>query len=354
MTDNHTPLLRLAGLKTSQLPQPSATADELRPFITTLLREAVPFIDTAAPRAADFSDPADPAPPASNTLWKSKGGKTLPESDAKVDISERVVTIAGVRDGGGGGGGGGEGGDKKGDKETWACRRSVHADSSTKGSASWAEFVECIRDRHAETEDAFTPSVVAHRTAVTWVDEGAAAAAAAADGLDPVEAGGVLWGRFGLSLVEMKHKIPPPLKPRVFPVLQLIATAVPSRGGNGGGGTTATARRRDEFVVVSVTVGDFAEGGLKDMAGLSAEKRKGVVIGAYAAVERVRRLPGGEIEWVMATASDAKGVLPMWVQTRAIPGQIAKDVGLFLGWIAKEREKGGGVSSSTPAQGAEG
>ncbi|KUI60004.1 hypothetical protein VP1G_07236 [Cytospora mali] len=366
MTDNHTPLLRLAGLKTSRLPQPSATAEELRPFITTLLHEAVPFIDTAAPRAADFSDPADPAPPASNTLWRSKGSKTLPESDAKVDISERVVTIAGSSNGagggGGGGGGGGEGGEKKGDKETWACRRSVHADSSTKGSASWAEFVECIRDRHAETEDAFTPSVVAHRTAVTWVDEGTAAAAAA-DGLEPVEAGGVLWGRFGLSLVEMKHKIPPPLKPRVFPVLQLIATAVPPRGGDsggGGGGGTATGRRRDEFVVVSVTVGDFAEGGLKDMAGLSAEKKKGVVIGAYAAVERVRRLPGGEIEWVMATASDAKGVLPMWVQTRAIPGQIAKDVGLFLGWIAKERERekererGDGASSSTPAQGVEG
>jgi hypothetical protein len=28
------------------------------------------------------------------------------------------------------------------------------------------------------------------------------------------------------------------------------------------------------------------------------------------------------------------------VQKGAVPGQIAKDVGLFLGWIAEERVKG--------------
>jgi hypothetical protein len=33
-------------------------------------------------------------------------------------------------------------------------------------------------------------------------------------------------------------------------------------------------------------------------------------------------------------------VLPAWVQRGAVPGQIAKDVSLFLGWIAKERTKG--------------
>ena len=48
----------------------------------------------------------------------------------------------------------------------------------------------------------------------------------------------------------------------------------------------------------------------------------------------------GDIEWIMATASDAKGVLPMWVQNRAVPGQIAKDVPNFLTWAAREREKG--------------
>lgn len=316
------PLLRLAGLKTSQLPAATAPPEELTPFITSLLEEAVPFIDTAAPRAADFTDPAVPAPPASNTLWKPKGTKSHPDSAAKIELSERVVGI-------------GEGQGQQ-QHETWACRRSVHADAASKGTASWAEFADCIRDRHAETEDAFTPTVLAHREAVSW--EGSAASAAATP---HVWAGGVAWGRFGLSLVEMKHKIPPPLKPRVFPVLQLVASAVP--GGDDSGAGTAGAER-DEFVVVSVTVSDLATGRLKDKAALSAEK--GVVVGAYVSVERVRRLPGqgedkGKIEWIMATASDAKGVLPMFLQTKAVPGQIAKDVGMFLGWVDKERAKKG-------------
>lgn len=306
------PLVRLAGLKSSQLPAATASPEELTPFITSLLEEAVPFIDTAAPRAADFTDPAVPAPPASNTLWKPKGTKSHPDSTAKVELSERVVAVPAT--------GGGE------EHDTWACRRSVHADEASRGTASWAEFADSIRDRHPETEDAFTPTVLAHREAVSW---------AGAAGTPPIAAGGVTWGQFGLTLVEMKHKIPPPLKPRVFPVLQLVASALP-----GGSGSTD----RDEFVVVSVTVSDFATGQLKDKAGLSVEK--GVVVGAYVSVERVRRLPGqgedkGKIEWIMATASDAKGILPMFLQTKAVPGQIAKDVGMFLGWVAKERAKNG-------------
>lgn len=332
MTDK----LRLAGLNSSQLPPAAASPEELRPFITALLEEAVPFIDTAAPRAADFTDPAVPAPPASNTLWKAKGTKSFPESSAKIDLSERVV---GARPGPGGQQGAAA---KERGPETWACRRSVHADEAAKGTASWAEFSDCIRDRHAETEDAFTPTVLAHRAAASWD---------AAAAVPTVEVDGVAWGRFALSLLEMKHKIPPPLKPRVFPVLQLVASAVPPGGADGGGGAGAGAgagaqqqQQRDEFVVVSVTVPDLATGPLKDSAGLSAEK--GVVAGAYVSVERVRRLPrqgedNGKIEWIMATASDAKGILPMFLQTKAVPGQIAKDVGMFLGWVDKERGKKG-------------
>lgn len=325
------PLLRVAGLKTSQLPPPSATAAELRPFIAALLREGVPFIDTVAPKENSAAAAAE----GPGALWKPKGRKTLPESDAKVDVTERVVTVRG---------GNGEGEER----DTWVCRRSVHADSCPPAgrSACWAEFVDCIRDRHAETEELFTPGVLGRRVAVTWAEGGAAVAGSPGGRLDPVEVGGVEWGRFGLSLVEMKHRIPPPLRPRVFPVVQLIASAV-----GGGGAAGASADDVDEFVVVSVTVDDFAEGGMRELAGLSAEK--GVVVGAYASVERVRRLPppggsgssgsgDGQIEWIMATASDARGVLPMWLQTRAVPGQIAKDVGMFLGWIAGERAKGRG------------
>lgn len=297
MTTPPPTLLRLTGLKTSALPPASATADQLTPLITTLLNEALPLLESTTTTAP--------------TLWKSKGTKHHPASTAPIDLSERV--LAG---------------------ETWACRRSVHADAPQPGTASWAEFARCLRDEHAATEDAFTPTVLAHREARVWAAaaevapvtvEGAAAAA-----------GGGRWGGFALALVEMKHRIPPPLKPRVFPVLQLVATAVAAAGGEG--------ELVDDFVVVSVPVGDLAEQKGEELGVLCREK--GVVVGAYAAVERVRRVGGEggegkakEIEWIMATASDARGVLPMFVQTKAVPAQIAKDVSLFLGWIEGERKQ---------------
>ena len=67
-------------------------------------------------------------------------------------------------------------------------------------------------------------------------------------------------------------------------------------------------------------------------------KDKDTVKAAYVSVERIRKL-GGDIEWIMATASDAKGVLPRVVQNMAVPGQIAKDVPNFLAWVAREREQ---------------
>lgn len=266
-------LLRLQGIKTTDLPAPSAPADDLKPLAARLLAEALPLLDAAA-------------------AGRSRGLKTLAGSDARVQLSEVRV------------------GD-----DTWACRRSVHVDAARGGTASWAEFVRYLRDEHAAAEEAFTPTVLGHRGAGCW-----GGGSVVVDGWDGVEVG----------VVEMKHKVPPPLRPRVFPVLQVIASA---------------EGREDEFVVVSVTVADWgrrAGGEWGGMAGLSEDK--GVVVGAYASVERARRVPAGEdgareIEWVMATASDAKGILPMWVQTRAVPGQIAKDVSLFLGWADGERRK---------------
>lgn len=316
MAEIQTPLLRLSGLKATQLPSASATPEELKPFITALLQEAIPFIDSATPTGQNDS------------LWKSKGTKKFPESAAKVELSERVLTLpaaASPVDAT-------SSGDAKAKPksaettETWACRRSVHIDSATKGTASWAEFARCLRDEHAATEDAFTPTVLAHREAQSW---------AGAQAMSPVAVGegaSAWWGGFSLVLVEMKHKIPPPLKPRVFPVLQLVASAMTA-------GEGAEQRAKDEFVVVSVPVADLAGG---DLAVLSREG--GVVVGAYAAVERVKKEESGrgDVEWIMATASDAKGVLPMWVQTKAVPGQIAKDVALFLGWIEGERKRTNG------------
>lgn len=336
MVEYQAPLIRLSGLKLFQLPSASATADELKPFITALLKEAVPFIDSAAPQGGQTSSP-----------WKSKGTKKFPESAAKVELSERVLTLPAPGSAAAAAAAVAsttattDASDttskaKSTTKvaettETWACRRSVHIDSATKGTASWAEFARCLRDEHAATEDAFTPTVLAHREAQVWAGAGGVSPIAVigkGDGDSNSNGNGssAWWGGFQLVLVEMKHKIPPPLKPRVFPVLQLLATAMTA----GEGGTA-----KDEFVVVSVPVADFVE---SELAVLS--KEAGVVVGAYAAVERVKKEESGrgDVEWIMATASDAKGVLPMWVQTKAVPGQIAKDVALFLGWIEGERK----------------
>lgn len=72
--------------------------------------------------------------------------------------------------------------------------------------------------------------------------------------------------------------------------------------------------------------------------GEDAKKKREVVPGLYAAVEtgtlRTQRdREGEEVEWVMATASDAKGVLPMWMQRLALPGAVPKDVEYFMKWI---------------------
>ncbi|KAK8138448.1 hypothetical protein PG984_001828 [Apiospora sp. TS-2023a] len=337
------PLVRLWGISASRLPSPTASADDLAPFLLTILQEALPFIDGAAPRARR-PDADSSATAAAKKLWKPKGVKSSPaDSAAPVEVSERVVgageletvVARALLD---------DATRKKTQarlgNESWACRRSVHEDKAQKGTASWAEFVRCFRDEHAAAEDGFTPAVVATCEALGW-DCGGVEPVDAAEGEEEGHAssgGRQRWGRFTLKVVEMRHKVGRPvLKDRTFPVLQLTATVVPVAGGEG-----------REFVVVSIPVPDF---GTNEASQLSREK--GAQIAAYVSVERLRVLEAhddeqqqqqqsgkaGEIEWLMATASDAGGVLPSWVQNMAMPGIIWKDVPLFLKWIAGERLK---------------
>ena len=48
----------------------------------------------------------------------------------------------------------------------------------------------------------------------------------------------------------------------------------------------------------------------------------------------------------MATASDAKGYLPMWTQKLGVPGAVVKDVGLFMKWTADNRASKSGKKAS--------
>ena len=313
------PLLRLWGLNRAQLPDASATAADLAPFLLSILQEAVPFIDSVAPK----SPATAPDAAGGKQLWKQKSTKTFADSAGKVELLERTVATADLE---AAAARAGLTSVRPTRPETWVCRRSLHRDAAARGSASWAEFRSCLKDRHAETEDAFTPSVVGAREAMAWDCAGVEGAEA-----------GQRWGDFTLRVEEMRHRVGRPLRDRTFPVLQMTCAVLDD--GTAAPAAAAAAEQPAplpprEFLVVSITIPDFAAA---PQAQLSRDKK--VVVASYVSVERVRKLPAwdGEIEWIMATASDARGVLPMWVQTMAVPGQIAKDVPLFLAWLARER-----------------
>lgn len=141
----------------------------------------------------------------------------------------------------------------------------------------------------------------------------------------------------------MAHKLPFPLSPRVFPVLVITAKT----------GSTS-------FIVVQIPVElgschkAFYSNGRNLKSGDSAAKRKSATIGyaqlplnetwrlrqacrVYTSVECCKILENQKIEWSMATASDAKGSLPMRVQKLGVPTAIAKDVGFFIKWTSERR-----------------
>lgn len=217
----------------------------------------------------------------------------------------------------------------------------------------------------------------------------------------PQKVGSETWSDFTLCILEARHRVGKPLKDRTFPILQMTCSAVDA----GAGGATSTNTGRDrtppganpsattiedtthgtrhkqtqtekqEFVIISVTVPDYfhsdickGPGGSSSGSSSRTGTETDTVIASYASIERIRKVPGGsgggsgdagndaiekdrKIEWLMALTSDAGGVLPRWIQNLAVPGQIAKDVPLFLGWIAKERER---KKKNQNSQGAEG
>ena len=85
-----------------------------------------------------------------------------------------------------------------------------------------------------------------------------------------------------------------------------------------------------------------------EVDGQTPQQKQKVVIGQYVSVERCRVLKTadgengkvGDVVWDMATASDAKGWLPMAVQKLGVPGAVVKDVGFFMKWIHERRSAG--------------
>lgn len=197
-------------------------------------------------------------------------------------------------------------------EEAWFARVSRHRPAAEPGTAGFAEFDFGLRAEHSKHEMEYTPDVF---DAFELVDYGV---------VEAVEG----WEDVEVKIMEMCHHIPFPLLNRVFAVV------------------VVTGRKTgEELVVVQIPVdlsrisaARYSSGAHKKDSSLQGRQRKGVVIGEYVSIERCR-LEAEEVVWEMATASDAKGSLPMSMQKMAIPGKIAMDVGLFIGWIEGVRKK---------------
>jgi hypothetical protein len=132
-----------------------------------------------------------------------------------------------------------------------------------------------------------------------------------------------------LLVFEMAHHIPPPLNNRAFPVLVVTARSA--------------GPDHPSFLVVQIPV-DITKLNTalysthsNRQIGDSADKRKPVTLGQYVSIEHCTMVEDLKIKWQMATASDAKGNLPMFVQKMGVPGAVLKDVGLFIDWTVKRR-----------------
>jgi hypothetical protein len=134
-----------------------------------------------------------------------------------------------------------------------------------------------------------------------------------------------------MLVYEVYHSLPTGINDRIFPFLMIHAKISPS-----------------EFIVISLPLADTH---LLPKSNIPshASGGKSAIVAKYVAVERVRILHDAgkeeptdaksKVEWLMCTSSDAGGWLPIALQRGKIPGEIAKDVGLFLGWVGGNRGK---------------
>lgn len=301
------PFIRVWGLPLDALPDDDPRS--LTTFTQAILDEAIAFLDGIAPKLPS----ADDGTRVTTKPWDhSHNVRSFPDCAASIHLNDRRIStdlLRAVARANPGSHAPSSGSIRA---ETWAARVSVHDDAARHGTATWGEFYDAIKVRHAETEDDFTPTVAGMRTARQW------------DCSDvELEGGRREWGEVTCRIVESKHTMPATMSRRAFAVVQMTAAL---KGAD-----------EKEFVVVSIPLRSFEHAPEARYC-----RESGVVVGAYAAVERVRKLPTGPTEWVMATASEAGGFLPSWLQARAVPGQIAKDVPLFIAWADRQRHEGAG------------
>jgi hypothetical protein len=187
--------------------------------------------------------------------------------------------------------------------ENWCGRTSIHENAAKAGTASWEEFDGGLRQDHSQHEKDYTPLLFDAHEVLSW----------------PVEAQvgpeGDVWNEARAVVMEMAHNMPGPLGQRIFRVL------------------VVTAKREGEFFVAQIPVDTT------HMSGSKYRNDAKMTEGVYCSVEYGSLLENGtKVKWQMATASDAGGSLPMWVQKVGIPGAVTKDVGFFMEWVEKVRK----------------
>lgn len=143
-------LLTLPGLSLSDLPPPSAPASVLTPFLTTLLAEAIPLVDSVpSPNTTTTPNKPPTNPPYKWTTLSASPKSYPPTSTAPVHLSSLTTTTTTTA----------TPEPPKKEKETWIARLSIHTDAPHAGTASFSEFQTFIKSQHVDTEASCTPSV---------------------------------------------------------------------------------------------------------------------------------------------------------------------------------------------------
>ena len=326
-------LVRLTPWHISELPPHSSLPS---PAATTPRPNVAKFILAMLDEGASFLEPSS-----FSSTFTHSSNKAASPSTADVEVHKRSIPISDLSSISWSAGPINRNKPIAIEAENWFARRSVHDGVSSKdrkGSASWAEFVYGLRDEHSKHECDFTPTLYDAHHILNWNEQ-----------VHQLEAENGFEGRYSdltMSIYEMCHAIPAPLQPRCFSVLVVTASTSPS-----------------SFIAVTVPVdlssprpleASFYSSSRNLNEGVDDQQRKKPVFGVYTAVETVRILdkdissPGrggkkGQIEWTMATASDAKGNLPMFIQKVSMPGAVPKDVSYFMDWIpsvSKEEVEG--------------
>jgi len=179
----------------------------------------------------------------------------------------------------------------------WACRISEH----TRDEGTFDEFWNGLGTNKAENEMQFIPDLKRIKL------------------LKSLSPNAEIWTLY--------YELGAVLSPRVFTVLQVKQLS------------EVDSKREGIIVSIPITLSSPED---EDLAAL---EEKGVK-GRYASVERILELPGDKVEWRMAAASSAGGLIPQSITDFVMPEAVSRDVPLFLKWLQTKKTK----AESAPAE----